>query len=109
MKRQSIEAIQEVFQYDPTAGTLRWKTRPNNCVRPGYIAGRKHANGHIEVSYKGASYMAHHLAWCLHYGTWPVGKIQHLNGDKADNRAVNLALIERGLVGQPVKQEGEAG
>lgn len=92
MKRQSIEAIQDVFQYDPDAGTLRWKTRPSTCVRAGFIAGRKHANGHIEVGYKGVSYMAHHIAWCLFYGVWPSGQLQHRNGNKADNRIGNLSV-----------------
>lgn len=92
MKRQATEAIQQSLQYDPAAGTLRWKTRPSTCVRAGYIAGRKHQNGHIEVRLNGATYMAHHIAWYLHYGVWPSGQLQHVNGNKADNRIGNLSV-----------------
>lgn len=34
--------------------------------------------------------MAHRLAWLLHYGSWPSRHIDHINGDRADNRIANL-------------------
>ncbi|MBD1229107.1 HNH endonuclease [Xenorhabdus griffiniae] len=32
----------------------------------------------------------HRLAWLLYYGRWPSEFIDHINGDKSDNRIVNL-------------------
>lgn len=34
--------------------------------------------------------LAHRLAWFLHYGVWPAGSIDHINGIRHDNRLVNL-------------------
>lgn len=85
-----IKTLQQHMQYNPEDGRLRWKKAPCNRVRVGNIVGRTHENGHIEVRFKGALYMAHHLAWALHYGVFPDTLLAHLNGNKSDNRIKNL-------------------
>ena len=84
--------MREYLQYEQDTGKLRWKVRVSNNTRAGYQAGRKHPNGHIEVSLKKRSYMAHHIVWFLHYGVWPTAPIIHKNGNKTDNRLENLEL-----------------
>ena len=88
---QEIQRLmQQMLQYDSITGKLRWKVRPNYCTRVGFLAGRKHVNGHLEVGFNKNTYMAHHIAWFLHYGEWPDALILHANGDKGDNRIENL-------------------
>lgn len=86
----SREDIKNALSYNAETGQLRWKIRPAGCVQAGYIAGRRHQNGHLEVCFNKVTYMAHHLAWFLHYGVWPDHPILHANKNKADNRLQNL-------------------
>jgi len=37
---------------------------------------------------------AHRVIWCLVYGEWPDGKIDHISGDRADNRISNLRVVD---------------
>ena len=74
------------FSYDPDTGYL---TRISG-QRPGHRVGYLHKRGYVMVSYLARIYLAHRVAWCLAHGAWPAGEIDHINGDKADNRLVNL-------------------
>lgn len=41
--------------------------------------------------------MAHRLAWVHVHGSWPAGDIDHINGDKLDNRIANLRDVTRSV------------
>ena len=93
-----MTSFQDYFDYNPVTGILRWRVSPTTNVSAGYIAGRKHVNGHLEVGLNGRTYMAHHIVWALSYGALPKGKLIHINGNKADNRLCNLRI---GRVAKP--------
>lgn len=82
------EAI-KIFEYDEHTGVIKWVYCAANRRR-GKTVGSRTRSGHLELSYKRQRLYAHRLAWLLANGDWPKGHIDHINGDPADNRLVNL-------------------
>jgi hypothetical protein len=59
-----------------------------------------HAYGYQLVCVDGHKYPAHRLAWLIAHGVWPDGQIDHINGNRADNRLENLRDVPRAINAQ---------
>lgn len=89
-----LDDLKNAFSYDPETGFLTWRE-----VRFGAKAGERAgsvgvANGYRRICFRYKNYYAHRLAWMLHHNQLiPAGvEIDHINGDRDDNRACNLRL-----------------
>ena len=87
-----LEALQEAFEYDHTTGLFTHKLRPSPRVKVGQVAGSINRNGYIQIRYDYYSYLAHRLAWKMHYGVDPTDLIDHKNRKRTDNRIANLRV-----------------
>lgn len=88
----TLELVQELLAYEETTGVLRWLKSRSNVVKVGDIAGKKNDAGYLVVRLNKKHYRAHRIAWLLTYGEWPASGIDHVNGDRSDNRIENLRL-----------------
>lgn len=82
-----------LLQYTAETGELKWLCQPGRRVKAGDVAGYDDGSGYRAVRVLGRIHRAHRLAWLLHYGEWPTGMIDHINGDKSDNRIANLHVV----------------
>jgi hypothetical protein len=90
-KRLTFEEASALFAYDPETGALTWRVRRTR-IAPGAVAGGVKTAGYRHVRACNAIYLAHRLCWLLHYGEWPLGMVDHINGLRDDNRIANLRL-----------------
>lgn len=90
MALASIAALRAALSYDPATGVLTWVKPLSNRVRSGDAAGTLNKLGYYRLGFESRDYQAHRVAWALHYGTWPSGVVDHMDGDTANNRIANL-------------------
>ena len=87
--------IKKYLRYDAETGKLFWKLNKGTTGKAGNEAGGQNY-GYLRIKINRKSYKAHRIAWLLTYGSWPVDQIDHINGNKKDNRLENLRAVSSG-------------
>ena len=105
------ELVRELLDYDPEAGVLTWRPRPQEMFegRPewvwkgwnarfaGKVAGSVKKSGYVYVALVETMVSAHRLAFAHYHGHWPNGDVDHINRVKGDNRISNLRDVDRSV------------
>jgi len=92
------EYLKSVLSYDPETGIFTWKYRQGligkkiswNTRYSEKQAGTIDPVGYLGIAIEYKRYYAHRLAWLYMTGELPKKYIDHLNGNKSDNRFLNL-------------------
>ena len=108
----SARLLRRLIDYDPNTGEMRWKPRPVwmfahgkhgretlakvwNDRYAGQAAGSPIGFGYWGVSVFKSRFYAHRVAWTLVHGSAPSDQIDHINGNKRDNRIGNLRDVSQ--------------
>ena len=99
MKKTAIPSVvKELFEYNKDTGVITWKKRLSRNTQIGKPAGSKRKDKQglvIRFTHEGKKYeiQGARVAWFLQTNTDPEDKcIDHINGDRNDNRFQNLRL-----------------
>ena len=78
--------INHVLYWKPISSSGRKRSSQYANKKCGCVS----AMGYIQVRMGVDKFMAHRIIWAMHYGYWPKNGIDHINGDKTDNRIDNM-------------------
>lgn len=87
--------LKEYVSYDASTGIFRWIKNRGTRGRIGNIIDNPTSLGYRSIVWNKEHYAAHRVAWWLHYGEEPALEIDHVNGDRTDNRIQNLRIATR--------------
>jgi hypothetical protein len=82
--------LRQLLSYDPATGEFRWRVRVSIRVQVGQIAGRINGDGYVRIGVDGSEYFASRLACLWMEGWYPEHLVEHINGQRHDNRWENL-------------------
>jgi hypothetical protein len=86
--------LKEVLDYDPETGFFTRRLKQTG-VKQGKITGSLLREGYVVTSVDCKIYKCHRLAWLYITGAWPTGQIDHINGNRSDNRFDNLRDVSK--------------
>jgi hypothetical protein len=80
------------LSYDSATGIFTWNVSNSPRIKVGQVAGCARPNGYVTIHCCGRLWRAHRLAWMHVYGWMPAKKLDHIDGNKANNAIANLRL-----------------
>lgn len=92
------ERLKSLLRYDPDTGQFTWVVKRGN-LRAGSPAGGLNAAGYVQIMVDFKNHYAHRLAWLYVHGRWPEKDIDHIDGNKANNRIANLRDVSESVNG----------
>lgn len=90
-----IELFRSLLRYEPDTGLFYWIAERPGQRRLGNVAGHKSDLGYVKILIRPTNVSAHRLAWAFMTGKWPTHEIDHINGERHDNRFDNLRQATR--------------
>jgi hypothetical protein len=88
-KTLTVEQLKAFLHYDPETGVFT-RLVDGGKFKAGEVAGGIQNTGYVAISVYQSPCLAHRLAHLYMTGSWPMGSIDHINGNRSDNRWSNL-------------------
>jgi len=88
----TVQELRRFLDYDPSTGQFT-RLVNNGTAKTGDVAGWIEPSGYRKISIAGRKYYAHRCAILFMTGVWPSQSVDHIDGDRANNRYENLRCV----------------
>lgn len=107
----TAERVRELLDYNWETGEFRWRMFRGGTTKIGSLAGWTTQHGYRAVSIDCRKYYAHRLAIVWTHGFWVPDCVDHINGDRGDNRIANLrpANVSQNMANARKRKDNKSG
>ena len=96
MNEISIEELRELFRLDEKTGRIYWLKTLSRKGASGREAGYfEKGKGYRRVGIGNRNFRTHRIVFALYYGYWSENEIDHIDGNRGNNRPTNLREADR--------------
>ena len=91
------ELLKTVCHYDPETGVFKRVMKMSNKSRrlfPCESTPTAESRGYLQIGIAGKVYSVHRLIWVYMRGEFPKGEVDHIDGDRRNNKFENLRVVE---------------
>jgi len=106
MRDLDIDIARSLIHYDHSSGIAAWKVRDRSLFRRNQdylswntkfawscVGGMPRPDGYLGTKIFNVPYMVHRIVWAMYHGENTGYEIDHVNGDRSDNRITNLRAV----------------
>jgi hypothetical protein len=87
----SVNDLRAAFKIAQDGSLIRRvATGYKGCHKAGEIVGSLTKNGYLKTKFDGGNYLVHRIIFAIANGHWPCHQIDHIDGNRTNNRPENL-------------------